>query len=465
MNINNKKSSAKRENLTLPIYERGNSMKELFKNVNFKLLFAGNLVSEIGNSLFGIALSFYVLDLTDDSGLSMALFLSAIIGTRILFSPLAGVLVDRWNKVRVIYMTDYIRGILYVSLLVFILSNPSNDNIIMSLYVIGILSNICAAFFAPAMQSSLPEIVGEEKLQAANGAQSIVQSSQNIIGVIAGAAIYSFVGISWVIVLNAISFILSGFSEMFIKALFKKEKTEEEIRIQNEKSKTQDFTDSLRYIKRRTGLFSLVGYSLVLNFAFTPIFVIGIPYLFKADLDRANAEMEYAYANVAFSIAMLIAGLYVGSMKIKSINNTIRTGLFMLSGAFALVALVMHLVSTGLISFSLFYVLFIIGMVILAMSMMVTNVPLNTGMVKVIDPNYRGRVFSTILAIAGGAVPIALLIGGVIVEYYGISALGLFCVIVMLYPTFGFLTNKKVKILFNSIDQKNGEDAKLQEVV
>ena len=126
-------------------------MKELFKNVNFKLLFAGNLVSEIGNSLFGIALSFYVLDLTDNSGLSMALFLSAIIGTRILFSPLAGVLVDRWNKVRVIYMTDYIRGILYVLLLVFILSNPSNDKIIISLYVIGILSNICAAFFGPAM--------------------------------------------------------------------------------------------------------------------------------------------------------------------------------------------------------------------------------------------------------------------------------------------------------------------------
>ena len=433
-------------------------MRELFRNNNFKLLFAGNLVSEIGNSLFGIALSFYILDLTDSS-LSMGLFLFVIIGTRVLFSPLAGVLVDRWNRVRVIYMTDFIRAGLYVLLGFYIATNPTLDNIIISLYIIGILSSINAAFFGPAITSALPEIVGEDMLQAANGAQSIIQSLQSIIGVILGAAIYAFFGIWWVIIINAVSFGLSGFSEMFIKAKYRKEKTAEELAIQNGRGLTEDFVDSVKYIKNRTGLFNLVGYSLVLNFAFTPLFAIGIPFLFKIDLARINAEMEYAYSNVAFSIAMLIAGLIVGSMKIKSISSTLRVGLLMLSLSFAFVALSMYLGSSRILDFGWFYTMFIIGMIVLAAFMMLTNVPLNTGLVKIVDPNYRGRVFSTISAIAGGAIPISMIVGGVIVEYYGISALGLFCVIVMLYPTFGFLTNKKVKTLLDSIDQHIEESA------
>ncbi len=439
-------------------------MKKLFKNMNFKLLFAGNLVSEIGNSLLGVAMSFYILDLTD-SALSMGLFLFVVLGTRILVSPLAGVLVDRWNRVRVLYTTDYIRGAMYVLLGVFIASNPSQDNIIISLYVIGVLSSINAAFFGPAMTSALPEIVGEDMLQAANGAQSIVMSLQNIIGVLAGAAIYYFIGIELVIAANAVSFLLSGFSEMFINAEFRKEKTAEELLSQKEKSKFEDFSDSIVYIKKRTGLLNLVGYSLVLNFAFTPLMAIGIPYLFKTDLARINAEMEYAYSNVAFSIAMLFAGLVVGSMKIKSINNVLRVGLLSLSGSFVFIAFTMHLASNRIIGFELFYGLFVLGMILLAVFMMVTNVPLNTGMVKIIDPDYRGRVFATVGAISGGAVPLSMLVGGIIVEYSSISVLGLFCVIVMLYPTLGFLTNKKVKMLLASIDQHNEKNGRLQEAV
>ena len=89
-------------------------MKELFKNKSFSLLFTGSLVSEIGNSLFGVAMSFYILDLTGDSALSMGLFFFVITMTRVLASPIAGVLVYRWNRVRVIYITDFIRGCVFV---------------------------------------------------------------------------------------------------------------------------------------------------------------------------------------------------------------------------------------------------------------------------------------------------------------------------------------------------------------
>jgi MFS family permease len=433
-------------------------MKELFKNNNFKLLFAGNLVSEIGNSLFNVAMSFYILELTE-STVSMGLFLFVVTFARIVASPLAGVLVDRWNRVRVIYMTDYVRAIIFVLLGLYIIGSPSDNNIILALYISGILSSLSAALFGPAMSRALPEIVGEDMLQAANGAQSIVASIQSIIGVLAGAAIYYFIGIEWIIALNAISFGVSGFSEMFIKARFVKEMTFEELEEQKLKTHLEDFVDSIGYIKRKTGLFNLVGFSLLLNFAFTPLFAIGIPYLFRIDLARVNYAMEYAYTNVAFSIAMLIAGITVGGMAIKSIENIIKIGLLLLSSSFAFLAFTIY------IEFTSFYIMFTFGMVMIATFMMLTNIPLNTGMVKIVDPAYRGRVFSTIGAISAGAIPFSFLVGGYIVEYYSVSALGLFCVLVMMVPTFGFLTNKKVKVLINTIDKHNEENARLQEAV
>ena len=190
-----------------------------------------------------------------------------------------------------------------------------------------------------------------------------------------------------------------------------------------------------------------------MNFAFTPLFAIGIPYLFNNDLARVNAEMEYAYTEVAFSIAMLIAGLIVGSMKMKSINKVIRIGLSLLSLSFAYLALTIHLASARIVNFETFYIMFLGGMVLLAVFSMLTNVPLNTGIVKIVDDNFRGRVFATMGAISNGAIPFSMLIGGLIIEYYNISLLALFCVIVVLFPTIGVLTNKKVGILIDSIDK------------
>ena len=83
-------------------------MGELFKNKNFTLLFMGNLVSEMGNVLFGFMAGLYIQDLTGDA-IKLALFLALGAAVRLVFSPFAGVLVDRWDKVKIIYLTDFLR--------------------------------------------------------------------------------------------------------------------------------------------------------------------------------------------------------------------------------------------------------------------------------------------------------------------------------------------------------------------
>ncbi|MFZ9139130.1 MAG: MFS transporter, partial [Bacilli bacterium] len=83
--------------------------KRFLINTDFALLFFGRLVSDIGHHLYNFAIGWYVLTIT--SSAAQAGFYMAF-GTIIfvILTPVAGVLVDRWDRIKIIYITDYIRG-------------------------------------------------------------------------------------------------------------------------------------------------------------------------------------------------------------------------------------------------------------------------------------------------------------------------------------------------------------------
>ena len=433
-------------------YERGVFMQDLFRNRSFILLFAGSLVSSIGTTLFGFAAGLYVQSLFpkeiygNTGAFYFSLVASSGILVRVILSPFAGTLVDRWNKIKVIYITDYIRGILFFVTLFLLGMGLTNYETMYLFIAVAVIAGVNQSFFSPAVGSSIPEIVGEDMLQPANGIQSIVGSIQAIVGVIVGMFLYEFVGIEIAILLNAISFMASGFSEMFIKAEFKKESELEE--------DNTGFIGNLKfgfnYLKSKDGLLQLMLFSLLLNLAFSPLFSIGIPFLFKTELEK-NA-FYIGGADIAFSVSMLAAGFVVGSMKIMSLNGTVKKGLLLMVTAFMTSAILIVLVTYNIIPYLMFYILYIICMMGLAWTMILVNVPLNTGMMKVIDPKVRGRVFGIITSLSAGAIPISMMIAGKIIEYSNVALLSIVCTIIVLFPTYGFVKNKKVNTLLNSLE-------------
>lgn len=121
-------------------------MHLLKKNRSFALLFFGSLVSEIGNILYGFAIALYILSVTGSAS-SMAIFMSVSTAVRVLSSPLAGVIVDKVDRIKIIYMTDYIRAALFLSAGILMAGNWSSTNIIIMLYVMSILSSFNGSFF------------------------------------------------------------------------------------------------------------------------------------------------------------------------------------------------------------------------------------------------------------------------------------------------------------------------------
>lgn len=431
-------------------------MIDLFKNKNFTLLFMGNLVSEMGNVLFSFVAGLYVQDITDGSPIIFALFMALNGFVRILFSPIAGVLVDRWKKVRIIYLTDYFRGLMFIGIAVLFFSDIAVNTQIIILLIVTIVSGIINAFFTPAVASGIPEIVGLDNVQAANGANSIIQSVTMILGVILGAVAFGLFDFNIAVLINGISFMLSGFSEMFIKSEFI-----EDIPERPTPHMLNDIKFGFSYIKKKSGLLRMMTYSLFLNFAFSPVFAVGIPFLFRTELGKN--EWHLAWQNIAFGVAMMLAGIIVGSMTIRRMTRAIRIGISVLAVSFITATMIIFLLQLEMMSYPTFYVLLLIIQVILASAMIGTNVPLNTGMVKVVKPEVRGRVFSTIHALSGGLVPVSILISGVIIEITNVAFLGLICSMVLLVPVLGFLVDRRVTNLLNGIEGEVNEQ--LQEAV
>ena len=133
-----------------------------------------------------------------------------------------------------------------------------------------------------------------------------------------------------------------------------------------------------------------------------------------------------------------------------------------LSSSFFVITLLILFLSTDVINYTVFYISMIGANIFMAGAMMATNIPLNTALIKIIDPEYRGRVFGVISSISGGAVPIAVFLGGVLMSYTSVAVLGVTCSLLLLVPTIGFLINPKVSRMLDDMDD---EGAAVQEIM
>lgn len=183
---------------------------KVFRNRSFTWMWTGQLVSTMGTALTSLAASILVFRLTN-SAMSVGLMLMATAAPSLLVGLFAGVLVDRFDRKRIMIAADLIRAVL-VFLIPFLV--PHN---IIWLYVIVMISSAVGQFFDPAHESVLPEVASEEELAAANSLMAISSFGSTAIGFAASGLIASAANINWAFYLDAISFLFSAFCIFLIK--------------------------------------------------------------------------------------------------------------------------------------------------------------------------------------------------------------------------------------------------------
>jgi MFS family permease len=177
----------------------------LRSNRNFRLLFIGQTVSQLGDWFNAVAVYALLLDLTG-SATAVAWMLIVQFLPMALVGPLAGVVVDRVNRRRVMIASDILRGFVILGLL--LVKQPDQ---IWIAYVVMACTIAASAFFEPARTATIPNITTPEELMPANALSAAMWSAMLAVGASVGGLVTAAAGRNVAFVINALSFFASAF--------------------------------------------------------------------------------------------------------------------------------------------------------------------------------------------------------------------------------------------------------------
>lgn len=172
----------------------------------FALLWAGQTTSRLGDNLYRIALAWWVLEKTGSAtAMGTVLVLSQI--PMLLFLLVGGVIVDRFPRIRIMFIADILSGSVVTFVAVFSWLDLLE---IWHIYLASIIFGLVQAFFFPAYQAVVPQITPSELWTSAISLNGFSQRVTGIIGPALGATLVAAGGTSMTFGLNALSFFISA---------------------------------------------------------------------------------------------------------------------------------------------------------------------------------------------------------------------------------------------------------------
>jgi len=182
------------------------NFRKVFCNRDFTLLWAGQIISQLGDRLSQMALIGLVYVKAPGSSLQIAKLLSFTIIPVFLIGPLAGAYVDRWDRRKTMYVCDLLRALLVVIIPLFLFNKGS----FIWIYLIIFLAFSIGRFFVPAKLSIIPQLVGQKDLLLANSLINTTGMIAAVLGFGISGLIVEWLGAQSGFFLDSISFLVSG---------------------------------------------------------------------------------------------------------------------------------------------------------------------------------------------------------------------------------------------------------------
>ena len=181
---------------------RPQQMISSLRQRNYRLFFFGQLVSVAGTWMQTVAQSFLVLELTH-SGTQLGLATAARFRPMFLFGPLGGVFADRMDKRRVLYVTQFLSGLLAG---VFAVLVGTHSIRLWIVYLLALALGFVNVFDNPARQSFISEMVSADDLPNAVTLNSVAMNMARVFGAALAGVIAAAIGLALCFACNAISF-------------------------------------------------------------------------------------------------------------------------------------------------------------------------------------------------------------------------------------------------------------------
>ncbi len=173
-------------------------------NRNFRLLWLAQIVSELGDWFYSVAILSFLLELTGSAQMVALAFMMQVL-PQCLMAPTEGVINDRISRRKVMIFADYARAGIVLSMMLV----RSRDTLWL-LFVLLFSETVCLALFEPGRSAVIPNITEPAEIPVANALASATWSVNFAIGAALGGLVQVFFGRETVFILNSLSFVASA---------------------------------------------------------------------------------------------------------------------------------------------------------------------------------------------------------------------------------------------------------------
>jgi len=365
-----------------------------FRHRNYRILFPANAVSNIGSWAQRIAQDWLVLELTDNNGTYLGLVTAVQFAPVLFFSLHGGKLADRFNKRKVLILTNILGGAASLGLGALVITEQVQ---LWHVFVLAAVLGISTAIDAPVRQSFTTEVVGQVDLPNAVSLNSANFNAGRLIGPALSGGLIAAFGTGPSFIINGLSyfFVIAALLNLNEKAFFRQDRIKSDGNIR----------EGLAYAKARPDI-----YVVMLMVFFLATFGLNFQ-IFNALM----ATQEFGLGPASFGLMgtfIAIGSLTgaIGSARLERFRNT----KFVIRGGIAFSASIMVL------SILPNYTLYVIWLPICGLAALTTLVSANSIVQTSTDPAIRGRVMGLYLLIFMGGTPFGSPLIGTSTELIGI---------------------------------------------
>jgi len=396
------------------------SLFPAFEAKNYRYYFTGQLISQIGTWLQIVSEGWLVLQLTN-SAFMIGLVAACATVPSLLFSLFGGLIVDRFDKKKLIIVTQSCSMVFALCLATLTFLHVITVwQIALFAFLLGVVNSVDM----PARQAFINEMVEKDKLSSAIALNAGTFNSARVIGPSIAGILIAIIGPAGAYFLNGISYIAAIFVLFLIVPLKLKQKKDNTRPLQAIKDGVAyTFTHPIiRSLIILTAVVSVFGWS------YTTI----MPFIAKNIFHQNAAGLGYLYAAAGL-------GALVATFVVSGAGRKIGSSVF-INGGILLFSITMIFFSFTTNIWVAYLTLFLGGFGLLSAFSII-----NARIQHLVEPHFRGRVLSIYLLMFVGLFPVGNLQIGFLSEQYGPQfAIRIGAIIVMIAAIVGYLLKGKI---------------------
>jgi predicted MFS family arabinose efflux permease len=372
------------------------TLRAALSNSNFRALWLGLLVSQVGDSFMLIATLQVIQQLTNSSialgAMGMSIGLPMVV-----FGLIAGVFVDRLDRRVAMIVADTVRGLVVLILLT--VDAPSE---IWVFFVVGFIMGTMGIFFAPARNAVLPNIVGADLLLPAN---TLVQGTQVVsmaVGPTLAGLIIGLFGTDFAFTFNAMTFFASAVAISTID-------------ITHQRADYQDVSFDVVWAQLKEGLNFIRRSRVITNVSVTAgVAMLGLGSIIVLGVQYLSEELGVGTTGFGFLVSVLGVGMVIGGILVGNYASDLPTSAVVGGG--------MGMLGLALLGFALApdYALVLVLAFVIGACMVAARAAIAALLQAIVPDDKRGRVESAVNTIISAATTLSMGLAGFFGELLGI---------------------------------------------